>query len=264
MKVFYYILGLASGILLTYIAITDHSAVEYEADLSSDIDPDIQIQNLKKRNRELSRQLNFSRTENRAFIQSTEVFQYVLDLFGTSNGDRDWAQAQAKLYASLFDLDSHQLQQVEQYFLEQAEYYISVRKGLIDKKLNPPPKTKELIKQILDDTQRKEYEAYIKHKNDNRANLDASFSLYYSYPFQAKLSEKQNNALYENLYTLHHEDTELSKENRKTNIKELASTYPSISKIDLGWTGEIVVLAADGVLSEEQMTALLKHMKDNE
>lgn len=199
-----------------------------------------QIRGLEERNAVLSREIAGLQARLDDYTQEeTEAAE-------ASKRERDRVvTTRLAEYRALFDLTPEQASAIGEWEWALAQYWREFHAGNRSAK-DPVPLVEDKVREILTPEQLEIYEAHLEAKHNNMVEVAAQANLS-QYPTTLELSEEQKDGLYRNLYFMYHKSSSGEYVERLNAYRMEGGYKPG---------AEYLMLAAEGVLSEEQMDQL--------
>ncbi len=158
-----------------------------------------------------------------------------------------------KEYRALFELSPDQAHLIGEWEWELAKYWREFFAGKRSGN-DPVPFVEDKVREILSPDQIEIYEAHLEAKHHSQAEFNAQAQLT-RYPTTLNLSEEQKDELFLNLYDIQHKST-------KADYEEGLKSYRDTGHYTPG--AEYLLLAASGVLSEDQFEELEKTLRKSQ
>ncbi len=159
-------------------------------------------------------------------------------------------ESRLKEYRALFELSPDQAHLIGEWEWENSKYWREFHSGKRSGN-DPIPYVEDKVREILSPDQLEIYEAHLEAKYQSGVELAANAQLTY-YPTTLNLSEEQKDELFLNLYDIQHKST-------KADYEEGLKSYRDTGHYTPG--AEYLLLAASGVLSEDQFEELEKRLR---
>ena len=159
-------------------------------------------------------------------------------------------ETRLKEYSALFELSSDQAHLIGEWEWEQRKFWSDFHSGKRSAD-DPVPNVEDKVREILSPDQLEIYEAHLDEKHHRDVELAAQGQLTF-YPTTLNLSGEQKDELFLNLYDIQHKSTNADHEDGLKSYRDIGHYTPG---------AEYLLLAARGVLSEDQFEELEKSLR---